>query len=86
MSYWLGTLNLADGTTTVEAPVNQDSTDTVYCKNKDISSINLEWISSFQPMAQALHVYMSDADIGVESAKVWVQLNGRFCPSRYGHL
>ena len=79
MSYWLGTLNLADGTTTVEAPVNQDSTDTVYCNSKDIPTINVVWQTSFQPAAHALHVYMSDADIGIESAKVWVQVNGRFC-------
>ena len=88
MSYWLGTLNLADGTTTVEAPLSQDSTDTVYCNSKDIPTIDVEWLSSFQPAAaaQAVHVYMSDADNGIISAKVWVQLNGRFCPSRYGHL
>ena len=77
MSYWLGTLNLADGTTTVEAPVNQDSTDTVYCNSKDISSINVVWQSSFQPTAPALPIYMSDAAIGVISAEVWVQLNGK---------
>ncbi len=76
LSYSLGKLNHADGTTTVESPTTQESTDTVYTSSNAFPTITIDWRSSFQATALPLPVWMADVKIGVITAKVWIKING----------
>ncbi|XP_038044290.1 uncharacterized protein LOC119718928 [Patiria miniata] len=71
---------LINGTTTLESPTVQGSTDTVYTNVQDFVSLRINWTSSYQPtglpdLSGGGHPYIQSIGLGVVEARATAVVN-----------